>query len=232
MTRELASQVEMSAEEGRAKFLHLAKPLVEQIKAPALGMLLRKRLAEMAGLDGGDAAQLLGGPQAPRRPREQGGQTYGQAGGQRREWQPNGKPGSKFGGKFGNRDWQRDDMPPQTPKPAADISRELLQLLMAAPSLAMDMPQYDWPTESVNPTVRAILRVVDYVTEQAQPPAPGHLLERMRDDASYPLLLDAVRRGEEHYGKSDAASLRQVWTEGLNQLFRSVGKRAAEQRPD
>ncbi|MBV8465936.1 MAG: DNA primase [Burkholderiales bacterium] len=221
MTRELASQVELSTEEGRAKFLYLAKPLVEQIKAPALAMLLRKKLAEMTGLDSGDAAQLLGGAQpAPQRrePRQNAG---GSGGGER-----------KFR-KDGNRKWSRDrddDLPPPTPKPPADISRELLQLLMAAPSLAMHMPHYDWPHDSLSPTVRAILRVVDFVTEQPQVPASGHVLEMLREDASYPLLMDAMRRGEEHYGGSDEESLRQVWTEGLGQLFKAVGKRAVEQR--
>jgi DNA primase len=225
MTRELASQVELGAEEGRAKFLHLAKPLVEQIKAPALGMLLRKKLGEMTGLDSGDAAQLLGGAQPVQR---------------RNEVRPNGGGGGggfkgerKFR-KDGDRKWRRDrnddDLPPPTPKPPADISRELLQLLMAAPSLAMHMPHYDWPHDDLSPAVRAILRVVDFVTEQPQVPASGHLLEMLRDDACYPLLMDAMRRGEEHYGDSEEESLRQVWTEGLGQLFKSVGKRAAEQR--
>ena len=48
---EIASKVDMGTEEGRATFLARAKPLVSQIEAPALGAMIRKRLAEMAGLD-------------------------------------------------------------------------------------------------------------------------------------------------------------------------------------
>ena len=51
---EIASKVDMGSEEGRARFLALAKPLVSQIEAPALGTMIRRRLAEMAGLDPGE----------------------------------------------------------------------------------------------------------------------------------------------------------------------------------
>jgi len=224
MTRELAAQVEMSSEEGRAKFLYLAKPLVEQIKAPALGMLLRKKIAEMAGLDSGDAAQLLGGGAPSTQPAGQGRQR-GAQGGEKQPWQKSEWKKDKSG------KWQREEpLAPPTPKPPADIGRELLQLLVAVPSLAMEMPHYEWPSEGMTPTLRAILRVVDFVTEQVTTPAPGHLLEMMRDDPSYPLLLDAMRKGEEHYGRSDEASVKVSWSEGLNQLFRALSKRANEQR--
>jgi DNA primase len=51
LVAEIASKVDMGTEEGRATFLARAKPLVSQIEAPALGAMIRKRLAEMAGLD-------------------------------------------------------------------------------------------------------------------------------------------------------------------------------------
>jgi DNA primase len=47
---ELASQVDMATEEGRARFLAQAKPLVAQIEAPALAAMLRRRLGELARL--------------------------------------------------------------------------------------------------------------------------------------------------------------------------------------
>ncbi len=51
---EIASKVDMRSEEGRARFLAQAKPLVSQIEAPALGTMIRKRLAELAGLEPGE----------------------------------------------------------------------------------------------------------------------------------------------------------------------------------
>jgi DNA primase len=47
---ELASQVDMANEEGRARFLAHARPLLGQIEAPALAAMLRHRLAELARL--------------------------------------------------------------------------------------------------------------------------------------------------------------------------------------
>jgi DNA primase len=49
----------MRSEEGRARFLAQAKPLVAQIEAPALGAMIRRRLAELAGLDPGELPGYL-----------------------------------------------------------------------------------------------------------------------------------------------------------------------------
>jgi DNA primase len=56
----------MGTEEGRARFLAQAKPLVSQIEAPALGAMIRKRIAEMAGLDAGDLPGFLPAREASR----------------------------------------------------------------------------------------------------------------------------------------------------------------------
>jgi len=50
MLRELSARVNLKSEEGRARFLQSAKPLLTRITAPALGLMLRKRLAELAGV--------------------------------------------------------------------------------------------------------------------------------------------------------------------------------------
>ena len=47
---ELTSQVDLATDEGRARLVTLAKPLVTQVTTPALGALLRSRLAELARL--------------------------------------------------------------------------------------------------------------------------------------------------------------------------------------
>ena len=48
--KELSDPVDMGTAEGRAKFLQGAKPLVKQIAAPMLGLMLRRRIAELGGL--------------------------------------------------------------------------------------------------------------------------------------------------------------------------------------
>ena len=65
---ELASHVDMGTEEGRARFVAQARPLVAQVTAPALGAMLRKRLAELARLEAAEMAALLPATVAPTAP--------------------------------------------------------------------------------------------------------------------------------------------------------------------
>jgi DNA primase len=64
---ELASHVDMATEEGRARFLAQARPLVAQIEAPALAAMLRRRMAELARLDAAEIEALIPSKAAPRR---------------------------------------------------------------------------------------------------------------------------------------------------------------------
>jgi DNA primase len=50
LVQELTSHVDMRTAEGRAKFLQEAKPLVRQVSAPMLSLMLRKQIAELAGV--------------------------------------------------------------------------------------------------------------------------------------------------------------------------------------
>lgn len=65
LLRELASQVELESHEGRAKLMHLAKPYITQIRAAALNLMLKKRLAELCQLAVHEANSLLGGNSKP-----------------------------------------------------------------------------------------------------------------------------------------------------------------------
>ena len=56
---ELASRVEMASEEGRARFVAEAKPLVAQVEAPALAAMMRHRLAELARLSDSEIEALV-----------------------------------------------------------------------------------------------------------------------------------------------------------------------------
>lgn len=47
---ELASRVDLGSMEGRAKLLKEAEPLIKQVAAPMFSMMLRKQLAEVAGI--------------------------------------------------------------------------------------------------------------------------------------------------------------------------------------
>ncbi len=59
LLRELTAQVDMDTQEGRARLLQLARPLLAQVAAPALGIMLRKRLAELAGISQAELEELF-----------------------------------------------------------------------------------------------------------------------------------------------------------------------------
>lgn len=59
LLRELTAQVDMQTQEGRAHLLQLAKPLLMQVAAPALSLMLRKRLAELAGISQAELEDLF-----------------------------------------------------------------------------------------------------------------------------------------------------------------------------
>ena len=50
LLQELTSRVDMRTAEGRAKFLQESRPLVKQVAAPLLSLMLRKQIAELAGV--------------------------------------------------------------------------------------------------------------------------------------------------------------------------------------
>lgn len=60
LLKELTAQVELVSEEGRAKLISLAKPYLAQIRAPALSIMLKKRLAELCQLTQVEVERLLG----------------------------------------------------------------------------------------------------------------------------------------------------------------------------
>jgi len=57
--KHLTAPVDMGSAEGRAKFLQDAKPLVKQISAPIFALMLRKRIAELAGITQTELEQRL-----------------------------------------------------------------------------------------------------------------------------------------------------------------------------
>jgi len=75
LMQELRSRVDDATAEGRARLLHLAKPLVMQIPAPTLALLLRQRLASIAQVNLADVDGLFevrrANPRRAYRPQEQ-----------------------------------------------------------------------------------------------------------------------------------------------------------------
>jgi DNA primase len=80
--KELSERVDMSSPEGRAKFLQDAKPLVKGVSAPMLGLMLRKRVAELAGVSQAELEERFElkparrAPSAPTLPARPGSDPY------------------------------------------------------------------------------------------------------------------------------------------------------------
>ncbi|MBI2314194.1 MAG: DNA primase [Betaproteobacteria bacterium] len=72
LLRELTGRVDLATHEGRAQLVRDAKPLVTLITAPTLSLLLRKRLAELAGIGPGelDALYQIKMPATPHVPQK------------------------------------------------------------------------------------------------------------------------------------------------------------------
>ena len=51
LVNELSAKANLNSEEGRARFLHEVKPLLAEVKAPNLGLMLRKRIAQIARIE-------------------------------------------------------------------------------------------------------------------------------------------------------------------------------------
>ena len=64
--KEITRDINLTTDEGRAKLVQTAKPLIEKISAPTLQLMLRKRLAELTGLSTAELTSLL--PQASAAP--------------------------------------------------------------------------------------------------------------------------------------------------------------------
>ena len=64
--KELTHGLNLATEEGRAKLVQTAKPLIEKIAAPALQLMIRKRLAELTSLSVAELETLLPRAIAPR----------------------------------------------------------------------------------------------------------------------------------------------------------------------
>ncbi|MCX7627228.1 MAG: DNA primase [Methylophilaceae bacterium] len=59
LIREISTRHDLTTQEGRVRLLNDAQPLLQQIQAPGLGLLLRKRIAELAGVTQAELESLL-----------------------------------------------------------------------------------------------------------------------------------------------------------------------------
>ena len=194
---ELSAQVDLANEEGRTRLLVLAKPLLSQITAPALSLMLQRKLADIVGLGVLEIQRLI--PVAV-------GKAAADVNSAENSAQPSrnsdsgakGKNGRK--GEFGK--WKAHGPEPGAPAPRrkmppAGPGAQLIARMLLKPTLAgrFDVTIDDHEESSVRSACRvaAYIRDHDFEVNQAQ------LIERFRgteDEAEIdraalqPLLTD------------------------------------------
>jgi DNA primase len=67
--QELSERHDLGSQEGRVRFLNEAKPVLQQVQAQGFNLMLRKRVAELAGVAQAEVENLLK-LEAPRRPQQ------------------------------------------------------------------------------------------------------------------------------------------------------------------
>ncbi|WP_148715331.1 DNA primase [Chitinolyticbacter meiyuanensis] len=215
MLRELASQVELETEEGRARLIHLAKPLLARVKAPAYAVMLKKRLGQLCRLELVELDHILEGRTSdvaapelapPQERRRRDGN----------DWQPRGERG-----------WKRDgrrERPVLAPvKVRQDPYERLLHLVLADPALARDGDPVwiGWQDEGKARLTRAVLSAArDY----GQFDSGMQLVELWRGEVEFEQLLTLSAQANNLFGKgqADRELLQKEFAETLAVLGQSM----------
>jgi DNA primase len=165
LVRELTRDNDLASAEGRTRLLRDAKPLVTQLQqAPLLARMLRRRLAELAGLGPDELDVHWGASGAPARG-EPGADRRAEAGGGR------GFPGAAAGA--GRPGGGRAAGGARRPRPAPSLARTMLQALLSKPALVARIELPD--TLDPHPEYRVLRVLVDYLRGQ-----PEDVLAAMR----------------------------------------------------
>ncbi len=202
----LSAQVDMSSDEGRARLLSLAKPLIAQVPvqtAPGLAMMLRRRLADQVELGVVEIQRILpmgAGESQESRPPAYEQQNYGEGGGQggQKKWSKDGqKPWQKRGGPA------RGAPPPRIKVAAASLPVRLIALMLAKPELAA---RYDISASDDMPSdLAAAGQVASFIRDHDLEVMQAQIVEHFRESADEPVLQQAV--SYPLHGDVDAARL-------------------------
>jgi DNA primase len=217
---QLSSEVDPSNEEGRARLLTNAKPLITQVSmqtAPALAMMLRRRLAETVGLAAAEIERIMPINSVDAAVGN-GGDFYGSGRKEKGEWQKNGwqkppvetyrdgspKPRAPMNADGTKREpWgskqKREPVMPVSRKKAGTTSLavQLIARMLLKPVLAgrFDIATSDEDTSEIGSAYRVAAFIRDHDFEVSQ----AGVIEHFRNSndegaidraASHPLLLD------------------------------------------
>ena len=216
LLKELAGQVDLTMEEGRARLVHIARPYLDELtQAPILKLMIGKRLAEMCQLSSAEFASLQAVAPSPKvlevksewgveseMSDWQAPQQWQQAKPARRE--SFSRPGGYQRGK--GKGWKMEEPRPRL-KPAGrhDPVLRVLQLVLFRPSILVGQASLElsWSTEGLAGVARAVLAIA-----REFPELQGvELLERCRELPAYPRLIPILSESRALFEKFDEEEL-------------------------
>ena len=169
---ELSGQVDLANEEGRTRLLMLAKPLLAQINAPALSLMLQRKLADIVGLGVIEIQRLI--PVAAGNTASAGNPGTGTSAHSRNNDNTFENRSGKQGG-FGK--WKSRGPEPGAPAPRrktapAGPGAQLIARMLLKPSLAgrvdISVDEHDASSIGTACRVAAYIRDHDFEVSQAQ----------------------------------------------------------------
>ncbi|GGP27894.1 DNA primase [Silvimonas amylolytica] len=226
LLRELSAQVELDTEEGRAKLVHLAKPLLTRVQAPAYALMVKKRLAQLCQLELSELEPILSTGQGNSgvqqqhdhyvsrqgyvpMPQDEGWQPvqayegagdapqYGDGGQQRFKRRGDGNwKGKRKGSKWRNDDDERPFLPPRV---QPDMVQGLLQLVLYEPVLATGVEPVwlTWPDNGDD----LLLDVLKSARQHGARMNSSQLLELWRESEHYTRLAALAAKGTEKFDR-------------------------------
>jgi DNA primase len=168
---ELSAQVDLGNEEGRSRLLTYAKPLISQITAPALAMMLQRKLADLVGLGVVEIQRLIP-VAAPNQPGKQVQQEYVGA----PDYAANDKPKGQWGDRGFGRGKTRGPAPgapaPRHKSSPAGLPTQMISRMLVKPVLAgrFDVVATDDDSSPIGAAYRVatFIRDHDFEVTQAQ----------------------------------------------------------------
>ncbi len=187
---EPCSKVDLSSEEGRSRLLMIAKPLLSQITAPAMAIMLQRKLADLVGLGVVEIQRLMpvtaipSGNSGDARPSGEAAQRRGSA--------PQAGGGSN---RFPRKDW--GEPAPRYKSAPAGLCAQLIARMLLKPALAGRF-DVEADADDLSATGTAA-RVAAFIRDHDFEVTPAQVIEHFRDSAdaaevdraaSHPLLRD------------------------------------------
>lgn len=215
LLKELAAQVDLTMEEGRARLVHIARPYLDELtQAPILKLMIGKRLAEMCQLSSTEFAslQVVSAPQKVLEVQAEWGvgqdmQDWPSA--QMQQARPvRREPFNRSGGyqRGKGKGWKTEEPRPRL-KPAAqhDPVLRVLQLVLFRPSILIGQAALElaWSTEGFAGVARAVLTIARQSTDLQG----AELLDRCREMAAYPRLIQLLSESRALFEKFDEEDL-------------------------